>query len=162
MRSLRFTVGARNLAVDLSWVREVCPIVHLKPVPQAPAWLRGLFDYHGALLPAADLGVLLGGAPVQARVGARMLLLEGPMDGVPEARHAAFGLLVDGVEAPTSLDRAGSWSALEGLPGLPFLREIATGDAQPVLVLDAARLAAVHAGLLQGPGAPAPRACALP
>jgi len=162
MRSLRFTVGARNLAVDLAWVREVCPIVDLKPVPQAPAWLRGLFDYHGTLLPAADLGLLLGGEPVQARVGSRMLLLEGPMDGVAEARHAAFGLLVDGVDSPATLDRSGSWSAPEGLPGLPFLREIATGQTQPVLVLDAARLAAVHAGLLHGPGTLAPRTHALP
>lgn len=152
MRSLRFSVGSRDLAVDLAWVREVCPIVHLQAVPRSPAWLRGLFDYHGTLLPAADLGVLLGGEPVQPRVGARMLLLEGAIDGAADGRRAAFGLLVERVDTPSELERAGSWTALEGLPGIPFVREFAAGAREPVLVLDAGRLAATHAPLLQGPG----------
>jgi chemotaxis signal transduction protein len=118
----------------------------------APDWLRGLFDYHGTLLPAADLGVLLGGAPIEMRVGSRMLLLEGPMDGSPDARRAAFGLLVDRVDTPETLERSGSWSAAEGLPNLPFLREIVGGPGKPVHMLDAGRLAGAHAGLLQGSG----------
>lgn len=162
MRSLRFSVGSRDLAVDLAWVREVCPIVHLRPVPQAPPWLRGLFDYHGTLLPAADLSVLLGGEPVQPRVGARMLLLEGAIDGAADGRRAAFGLLVERVDTPSELERAGSWTALDGLPGLPFVREVAAGSSQPVLVLDAGRLAATHAPLLQGPGVLAVTASAQP
>jgi chemotaxis-related protein WspB len=152
MRCLRFRVGDRELAIDLAWVREVCPIVHLHAVPGAPAWLRGLFDYHGSLLPAADLGVLMGSEPIAARMGARLLLLEGPIEDAPGARRAAFGLLVDRVDTPDTLDRSGSWSAQAGLPGLPFLREVTGRPGQPVHLLDAGRLAATHASLLQGSG----------
>ncbi|MBM4006290.1 MAG: hypothetical protein FJ292_01795 [Planctomycetes bacterium] len=150
MRCLQFTVGARNLAVDLSWVREVCPMVRFREVPGAPPWIRGLLNYHGTLIPSVDLSMLLGGPAVEPTLGARILLLEGPIDGSAEGRRAVFGALVDTVDAPATLDRDGSWTARNGLPELPFIREVARVDHRDVLVLDAARLAAQHAGLLQG------------
>jgi chemotaxis-related protein WspB len=119
-------------------------------VPGAPPWLRGLLDHHGSLVPSVDLGLLLGGSPVEPTVGARILLLEGAIDGSSSGRRALFGVLVDRVDAPMTLDRDGSWSAPDGLPELSFIREIATMERREVLVLDAARLAGQHAGLLQG------------
>lgn len=147
MRCLRFMVGARDLAVDLSWVREVCPVVRLRAMPGAPEWLRGLMDHHGVLVPVLDLGLLLGGSAVEPLVGARILLLEGPIDGSHDARHTLFGALVDAVDAPATLDRDGSWSAPGDLPVMPFVGEVARVGAQPVFVMDAGRLALHHAGL---------------
>ena len=155
MRCLRFTVGARDLAVNLAWVREVCPVVRLRPMPGAPEWLRGIMDHHGVLVPVLDLGVMLGGAGIESAIGARILLLEGPIGGSSDARHALFGVLVDAVDAPETLDRDGSWSVPEGLPGLPFLHEVARAGRGLVLVLDAGRLAGQHAALLLG-AAPTP------
>ncbi|MFM7806782.1 MAG: hypothetical protein ACKPEA_02480, partial [Planctomycetota bacterium] len=83
-------------------------------------------------------------------LGARILLLEGPIDGSAEGRRAVFGALVDTVDAPATLDRDGSWIARDGLPELPFIREVASVDRREILVLDAAHLAAQHSGLLQG------------
>lgn len=142
-------VGTRDLAVDLSWVREVCPVVRLRAMPGAPDWLRGLMDHHGVLVPVLDLGVMLGGSAVEPLVGARILLLEGPIDGSHGARHTLFGALVDKVDAPVTLDREGSWSAPDGLPTVPFVGEVARVGAQQVFVMDAGRLAFHHAGLLQ-------------
>jgi chemotaxis-related protein WspB len=155
MRILRLSVGSRNLAIDLRWVREVCPFVHLQPLPSAPAWLRGLCDYHGALLPVADMGALLDGQAIEPRIGARLVLLQGAIDGSPEGRLVAFGMLVDRVDGTDSLDRSGSWNAPEGLPGLPFVREVA-GVARTI-VLDPAVMVRTHVELL-GRGAIPPRA----
>lgn len=152
MQALRFRIGDRTLAVDLRWVREVCPIVHLRPLPQAPAWLPGLFDYHGALLPVVDGGIALGGAAVGRNIGARILLLHGAMDDRPDAPRASLGLLVDLVHNLGEIEREGAtWTAREGLPGLPFLREVVNQGGESVIVLDAARLASMHASLLEGP-----------
>jgi chemotaxis-related protein WspB len=163
MQALRFRIGDRTLAIDLRWIREVCPIVRLRPLPQAPAWLPGLFDYHGSLLPAVDGGIALGGEPVPAAIGARILLLHGAMDDRPEAPRATFGLLVDRVDGVATLDRdGGSWTARDGLPGLPFLREVVNQAGASVHLLDAARLASMHASLLEGPGMLAPAGIAAP
>jgi chemotaxis signal transduction protein len=153
MQALRFRIGDRALAMDLRWVREVCQPVTMRALPQSPAWLLGLFDFHGNLLPAVDGGSLLGGAPVQARLGSRLLLLHGSVDGSGTGACATFGLLVDSVEGVGAIDRGNAWSVREGLPGLPFVAEAVHGQGEPVLLLDAARLAVEHAGLLQGSGA---------
>lgn len=150
MRALRFRIGERWLAVDLSWVREACPFAPVRPVPGAPAWLRGLLDFHGALVPVIDGAALLGGEPVPARVGARIVLLEGPVGGRAGAAHARFGLLVHAVEGVTELDREGGWSAHGTLPSLPFLAEVVRTAGADTLLLDAGSLAAQHAGLLAG------------
>ena len=151
MQTLRFRVGDRALATDLRWIREVCPLVHIRPLPQAPAWLRGLFDYHGQLLPVVDGGVMLGGAATQPLVGARILLLHGAMREGADAPSATFGLLVDAVDGLLQLDPADAWRAREGLPGLPFLRDVVNHAHTPLLLLDAGRLASMHPALLEGP-----------
>jgi chemotaxis-related protein WspB len=151
MQSLRFRVGERALAVDLRWIHEVCPLVNIRPLPQAPMWMRGLFDFHGQLLPVVDAGVMLGGAPVQQCVGARILLLHGPMNDEPGAPKATYGLLVDSVEGLLQVDRADAWTARDGLPGLPFLRDVVNQETEPLLLLDAARMSSMHASLLEGP-----------
>lgn len=153
MQALRFRIGDRWLAIDVRWVREVCPYVPMQAVPGAPAWLRGLFDFHGSLLPAIDGGLLLGGEAVHARLGARLLLLQGAPPDRPDAPHVVFGLLVHAVEGVTTVERGEGWSPRDGLPTLPFLTEVARCDGRETLLLDAARLAVQHAGLLDGSGA---------
>ena len=126
-------------------------MVRMQPLPQAPQWLRGLFDFHGQLLPAVDAAVLLGDAPVEQRLGARILLLHGPMRHDPGAPMATFGLIVESVEGLSQAQGAETWTAQAGLPGLPFLREVMNQPEGAVLLLDAATLAGTHQGLLQGP-----------
>ena len=150
MRALRFRIGDRWLAVDLAWVREACPFAPPRPVPSAPAWLRGLLDFHGNLVPVIDGGALLGGEAVPARVGARILMLEGPLEGRPDAPLARFGLLVHSVEGVTDIDPAGGWGAHGGLEGLPFISEVLRTGEQGTLLLDAGCLSARHASLLAG------------
>jgi chemotaxis signal transduction protein len=130
MQSLRFRVGERALAVDLRWIHEVCPLVNIRPLPQAPVWLRGLFDFHGQLLPVVDAGVMLGGAPVQQCVGARILLLHGPMNDEPGAPKATYGLLVDSV---SDILNVGA-SDLRPVPQINS--EVANSIFRQVLVLD--------------------------
>lgn len=155
MQALRFRVGERWLAVDVRWVREVCPFVRVRSLPGGPAWLRGLFDFHGSLLPAVDAGLLLGSEAVTARLGARLLLLEGPCHDRADAPHAIFGLLVDAVDGVTSVQRGEAWTPRDGMPERPFLREVVRCEGAETLLLDAARLAGQHAAVLTGADAPA-------
>jgi chemotaxis-related protein WspB len=44
---------------------EVLPLVHAKRIPQSPAGMAGIFDYHGAPVPLIDLAELALGKPSQ-------------------------------------------------------------------------------------------------
>lgn len=137
--------------MDLGLVREVCPLVRLKPAPGGPAWLAGLLDYHGQLLPAVDASHLLGGAGVPQAVGARMILMHGADTTRTDAAWASFALRVSAVEGVAEVDRGASWAPADGLPDMPFLGGVMQGPGEGVLLFDPAGLAKAHPRLLHGP-----------
>ena len=50
-----FILQAREFALPLAHVREVLPMVILTPIPQSVAWLAGMFNLRGQLIPIIDL-----------------------------------------------------------------------------------------------------------
>lgn len=156
MRALRFRVDGRTLAMDLRWIHEICPLVRLKQLPGVPAWLAGLMDHHGQLVPVVDASLLMGGVGVPQVLGARLILVHGADQDASDARMATFALRVDAVDGVADIDRGASWTTPGGLPGMPFLGEVTGDGADSVLLLEPARLAALHASLLQGPAVLAP------
>jgi chemotaxis signal transduction protein len=144
---LRFHVADQTLAVDLAWVREVCPIVLATPVPHAPTWMRGLMDYHGQVIPMVDGGVLFGAAAIRDRLGTRVLLLQGRAN--PDDPLIAFGMVVDRVDGIMEL-HGSAWTPRQGLPGMPFVGEIRGESEGSILLLDPPGLAGMHRGLLEG------------
>jgi chemotaxis-related protein WspB len=151
MRALRFRVDGRTLAMDLGWIHEICPLVRLKEVPGVPSWLAGLMDHHGQLVPVVDASLLMGGPGVAQVLGARLILVHGADHDAADARVATFALRVHAVEGVADLDRGASWTTSGGLPGMPFLGEVTGDGTGSVHLLEPARLAALHASLLQGP-----------
>ncbi|HEY2703605.1 MAG TPA: chemotaxis protein CheW [Candidatus Dormibacteraeota bacterium] len=63
MRALLVPLGDDVYAVPVAAAREVVSDPHPTPVPTAPAWIRGLLNVRGDIVPLLDLGVLLGAAP---------------------------------------------------------------------------------------------------
>lgn len=55
MHILAFNVENQRYAVDLSNVYKVLPAVAISPLPDSPAFVAGLVNVHGKLLPVANL-----------------------------------------------------------------------------------------------------------
>jgi purine-binding chemotaxis protein CheW len=86
---IAFHVGDQTFCVDIMAVREIRGWTPATPLPHAPAFVRGVINLRGAVLPVVDLAVRLG-LPMKE----------------PTARHAVIvvqhgaqlvGLLVDAV-----------------------------------------------------------------
>jgi chemotaxis-related protein WspB len=88
-----FRVAEDLYAVAAERVVEVVPRVELRPIPHAPAWLAGLFNYRGKAIPVIDLGLLLGSAPCVERLDTRAILVEEPGD----RRGRLIGLVAENV-----------------------------------------------------------------
>jgi chemotaxis-related protein WspB len=71
-----FEAGAERFGLDVSRVREVLPVPTLRPLPSAPEYVAGLFDYHGTLVPVIDLSRLLMGQPARLLLSTRIVLVE--------------------------------------------------------------------------------------
>jgi chemotaxis-related protein WspB len=76
MLLLTFRVAQDLYAVDVTRVVEVIPRVDPRPIPRTPEFLAGLFGYRGRVVPAIDMGLLLGRAPSPARLSTRVILVE--------------------------------------------------------------------------------------
>lgn len=139
-------VGPHRFALPLEAVREVQQIVEFAPAPSPDPPVLGLVSIRGKVVPAVDLGLLVGAGPVAQRLDTPMLVCG------TETGSACFLVdeVCDIVEAPgaDALLAGGATVAFEGALGA-----WSAPDGITVL-LDAGRLI----GLLAGPAPVAPGA----
>jgi purine-binding chemotaxis protein CheW len=83
-------VGDDRYGIELGDVVEVLPLVHLTPVPGAPAIFSGVINVHGEIRPVIDLKRLLDGETGEHGNQARVILLR--------RRGRELGLRVDRAE----------------------------------------------------------------
>jgi chemotaxis-related protein WspB len=80
MLFLLFQLGKERYALQASRVVEVVPLLELKPLPQAPKGVAGIFNYHGRPVPAVDLCALTLGQPASERFSTRIIIVNYPDD----------------------------------------------------------------------------------
>jgi purine-binding chemotaxis protein CheW len=57
---IEFGLGDERFALETGYVREVCPLTDLTPLPCAPLFVRGLVNVRGRIIPVIDLKQFLG------------------------------------------------------------------------------------------------------
>jgi len=75
-----FQLGKEYYALDAAQVDEVLPLVGIKPIPQAPPGVAGVFECRGVPVPAIDLSQLVLGRPAESRLSTRMIVVGYPGD----------------------------------------------------------------------------------
>lgn len=90
---LSFVMGQDECALELRHVREIVRYESATRVPRVPAWVRGVVNLRGNVVPVVDLAVGLGmpEAPVTAQ--SCLLVVEAAMGGEP----SVLGLIADAV-----------------------------------------------------------------
>lgn len=72
---LIFQLGEDRYALSAREVVEVLPRRRLKQVPEAPAWVAGIFEHRGRMIPVLDLSRRVLGRPALARSSTRLVLV---------------------------------------------------------------------------------------
>lgn len=60
---ISFRIGAQEFCVDIMAVREIRGWTPATPLPHSPAYVRGVINLRGAVLPIVDLAERLGLPP---------------------------------------------------------------------------------------------------
>jgi len=100
MRALTLRLQDEIFAVEAGSVREILDLVPLTEVPNAPAFVCGLINVRGRVVPLADLRVVFDMARPKPDQDTRVVVLEVEIDG--EATIA--GILADKVHDVTDID----------------------------------------------------------
>lgn len=86
---ISFRIGAQEFCVDIMAVREIRGWTAATALPRSPAFVRGVINLRGAVLPIVDLSLRLGMKPAEPT--ARHVII------VAQVHDRAVGLLVDAV-----------------------------------------------------------------
>lgn len=78
MLFLLFQLGNDRYAIEATKIVEIVPLLALKPLPQAPKGVAGIFNYRGMPVPAVDLSELTLGRPSLERLSTRIIILRYP------------------------------------------------------------------------------------
>jgi chemotaxis-related protein WspB len=113
MLALSFHVGDARFALPCRDVVEVVPLLRLTPVPHAPAFLAGVFDYRGVATPVVDLNVLVAGRPCADLLSTRIMIVRW--------RGKSLGVLAERVTEAIDVDPARVRPAAVKVAEAPYL-----------------------------------------
>ncbi len=92
MLLLVFEAGNNRYGIEASEIIEVVPVVAFTKVPHAPAYVAGLFNYRGTVVPVIDLQALLGENPARRLISTRIMVVRFPSAAGPDRE---LGLLAE-------------------------------------------------------------------
>jgi purine-binding chemotaxis protein CheW len=97
---LTFKLDDEIFALDISKVREVLDYTTVTKVPNTPAFMRGVINVRGSVIPVVDVKLKFGMAITEKSVNTCIIILEVVVDG----ETLVVGALADSVEEVIDLD----------------------------------------------------------
>jgi purine-binding chemotaxis protein CheW len=97
---LTFTLGDEQYAVDVTKAREVLEITSITKVPRTPAFMRGVINLRGSVVPVCDMKTKFGMGETGRTVDSRVVVMEIVYGG----ENAVVGVLADSVQEVIELD----------------------------------------------------------
>jgi len=148
---LTFTLADEDFALDIGKVREVLDYTTITKVPRMPAYLRGVINLRGNVVPVIDLRYKLGMGAIQQSVDTCIVIFEIMIDN--ELTH--MGALADSVKEVIDLspDQISPPPKLGVKINNEFLRGMGCQEDRFLIILDIDKvLTADELDVVQGKG----------
>ena len=92
---LTFTLHNESYGIEVLKVREIIRLTTITVVPQMPAYVRGVINLRGKIIPVMDLRLKFGFAEAESTEHTCIIVVQVKL---PDGKPAQMGLVVDGVE----------------------------------------------------------------
>ena len=167
MLFLLFDLDADRYAIAAIAIAEVLARGPVKAVPAAPAWIAGLIDYRGALVPVIDVPRLALGRPARDLRSTRLVIAyddatdtasQPAPAGSPVNEAPLIGLILEHATQTRHLNRDAFTDSRIDTPNARWLGPVARDEHGLVQwVTPAAMLDPATRALLLAPPSPAPQ-----
>jgi len=97
---LMFNLGGETYGVGIHAIREILEYPGVTAIPLAPAFLRGVINLRGAVVPVLDLSVRFGRSPTQINRRTCIVIIEISQGN----ERSLLGVIVDGVTEVREVD----------------------------------------------------------
>lgn len=135
---LTFKLGAEMFALDVAQVREILDFTTITKVPGAPAFMRGVINVRGSVVPVVDLALKFGMPQAEKTLETRIVVVE----VVHEGRVTVIGAVADAVRNVIEIDPA----RIEATPRIgaarnsDFIKGIGKQQDAFIIILDVDRI----------------------
>src|SRR5664279_2157514 len=92
---LTFNLQRESYGIDVLKVREIIRLTTITVVPQMPAYVRGVINLRGKIIPVMDLRLKFGFAEAASTEQTCIIVVQVKL---PDGKVTQMGLVVDGVE----------------------------------------------------------------
>lgn len=138
---LTFSLGDELFAIGILSIREILEYGQLTHVPMTPAFIRGVINLRGAVVPVIDLSVRFGREAREVSKRTCIVIIE--IDtGAAQGQNQQMGVVVDAVSEVLEIPP----SEIEPPPAfgarlrLDFIQGMGKVGGRFVVILDAARI----------------------
>lgn len=100
---LTFTLHDESYGIDVLKVREIIRQTNITVVPQMPAYVRGVINLRGKIIPVMDLRLRFGFADAASTEHTCIIVVQVKL---PDGKATQMGLVVDGVEEVANIAAA--------------------------------------------------------
>lgn len=125
MQFLIFHLGQDRYGLSTRHLVRVLPLMELKHLPQAPAYVSGLMNYHGTPVPVIDLSMLACEARCRAHFDSRILLTD---FGADDGNRHLLGLMVERVSHVDKIEHSRFSEPGVANPAAPYLGKVLAMD----------------------------------
>jgi purine-binding chemotaxis protein CheW len=135
---LTFKLGEEMFAIDVSQVREVLDVTTITKVPRAPAFMRGVINVRGSVVPVVDLRLKFDLSGTEQTLDTRIVVMEIALNG----ELTIIGTLADAVHNVMDIEPAN----IEPAPKVgarwntEFIRGIGKHNDQFIIILNVDRI----------------------
>ena len=92
---LTFTLHQESYGIEVLKIREIIRLTNITAVPQMPAYVRGVINLRGKIIPIMDLRLRFGFPDAQSTEQTCIIVVQVKL---PDGKSTQMGLVVDGVE----------------------------------------------------------------
>lgn len=131
-RSLSFALGNEQFAIEIGTVQEVVEWEPLEPVPRAPEFVLGIFNYHGRVVTVIDLAAFFGELSRPANFETRIIVLAG--------EELSMGFKVDQTSRIESFDNDALKAGAALAPEKGLVKAVVNHEGRLYNVMDVERL----------------------
>ncbi|MHA7815413.1 MAG: chemotaxis protein CheW [Pseudohaliea sp.] len=137
---LTFILDGEEYGIDILRVQEIRGWTKTRPIPNAPAWLKGIIDLRGSIVPIIDLRERFSLEPLA--YGPTTVVIVVRYSGGDNRKQRDLGLIVDAVSEVYSVDP----EAVKGAPEVSgsiddqLIKGIAKVNEKLIFLLDMDRL----------------------
>ena len=100
---LTFVLERQGYGIDVLKIREIIRMIDITAVPQMPAYVRGVINLRGKIIPVIDLRLRFGFDEAKSTEQTCIVVV---LAKLPDGKSLQMGMVVDGVEEVVNIAAA--------------------------------------------------------